>query len=115
MVSSFNRRITVKSANVAIGATGGPSSNGFTTRFTTWAHIENMSTNRKVYYGMDAFESAYLVQVRWASSREFTSNDLIDYLDGGVTKTLIVKSVTLNTEGYKKFNTLIAVEFTTNA
>lgn len=103
--STFNRRITVKRA-VAVPDNAGGNSATFTDRFATWASVDSMSSYRKQLFGIDLYESAYEVKLRFTEDRQFTTADLVDYED----KTLLVMSVQLVKQSYKTFNILICRE-----
>ncbi len=112
--STFNRRILVKRAIPLTDSTGGTQTDFYETLFQTWASVEGMKTGRKVYLGIDAFTGAYDIQLRYTFARQLTVADLIDYLDGGVTKTLSITSVQLINQGYKMYYVLTANEVTVN-
>lgn len=103
--SYFNRRITVKRAATLADTGGGTANAGFDIRFSSWASVEEMSTQRKAYYGLDLFTTFWEVKLRYSANRSFTTADLIDYSG----QTLSVQAATVIIQGYKQFNVLICV------
>ena len=106
MPSTFNRRITVKRVATASDAAGGTKTTGYTTRFQTWAAIDQMNTSRKAYYGLDLFTNFYELMLRYTPDRIFTTADLVDY-EGG---TFTVNSAQVVELNYKRFTILICTQ-----
>lgn len=104
--SSFNRRITVKRAATLIDDGGGTDNTAFIDRFETWASVDQMSTSRKAFYGLDLFQNAYEITLRYTSDRTFSTADLVDYED----LTLEVMSAQTVRQSYKQFTVLICRE-----
>lgn len=111
--STFNRRIKVQRAVTTVDSAGG-ASDTLEDRFTTWASVDNLKTDRQVYLGYDAFKSVYEIKCRYTLDRKFTVGDLVNYLDGGNTITLQITSVQLVRQSYKVFSVLLAVEVDSN-
>jgi head-tail adaptor len=108
--STFRRRITIQSVSTAVDAGGGVGNAVITDLFTTWASVLNMSTNRKTYLGMDLFQSAYDIQLRYSAGRDVKTDWLILY--GSIT--LRITSSQLISQDYKQFLVITAVEVSQN-
>lgn len=103
--SHFNRRITVKRAATLADDAGGTENDGFDVRFESWASVEEISTARKAYYGLDLFTSYWEIILRYSPNRTFDTSDLIDY----GSQTYSVQSADVIKQGYKEFTILICV------
>lgn len=104
--SSFRRRITVKTPVTLQDAAGGIETSGYEPLFSTWALVDQMSTNRLAFYGMDLFQNAWEVVFRYTPSRNITVGSVIEY-EG---QDIIVKSSQLVRQDYKTFLTLICIQ-----
>lgn len=110
--STFNRRVRMLRAVPVTQNTGGTDTASYTTLFSTFASIDSMKSSRKVYLGIDQFTNAYDIIFRYTPDRLVNIADVLDYLDGGTTKRLLVMSVQLINQGYKRYQVLTAQEVT---
>ncbi len=106
MPSTFNRRISVKRVTTAIDIAGGVYNIDFTTRFTTFAYVEELSMTRKTIYGFDTFDSIFEIIIRYTPDRQFTVEDVIEYLDGTNVVTMQVIDPTTFVQGYKRYTVI---------
>lgn len=111
--STFNRRINVQAAVTTTDSAGG-TSDTLSTRFTTWASVDNLNTNRKVFLGYDTFDSVYEIKFRYTADRKISVSDLLNYNDGGTTITMHITSAQLVRQSYKVFNVLLAKQVDSN-
>lgn len=112
--SEFNRRIIVNSFTPVTDSGGGTSNAATVELFRTWAKIENMGTNEKVQYGIDAFKTAFKLTMRFTTERQLTTQMQIVYNDAGVAYPLMIMGITLITEGYKRYQIIICQAFDVN-
>jgi head-tail adaptor len=108
--SNFNRRVQFKRAIPVVDDGGGVSTSEYELLYTTWASIENLSTEQKIQYGLDAFKSAMRVTMRYNTDRNMSTDLIMNYLDATDIRQYTIQSQNLQTEGYKRFQILIVVQ-----
>ncbi len=107
--STFRRRITVKAPITLTDSAGGIGTTGYTDLYTTWASVNEISTNRLAYYGMDIFTTAWEIKLRYIATRTISTGTVIGYGD----KLLIVNDPKVIEQDYKRFIVLICTEANT--
>jgi head-tail adaptor len=113
--SEFRRRVTFKQAIPIVDDGGGVSTSEYEELYTTWAKVEDLSTNQKVYYGLDAFKDTKRVTVRFTDGRNITTAMIMDYINGDNTIPYQIISQQMYTQDYKRYQELIVQGFDVDA